>query len=554
MHPQCRPVYLAFALAGGASASFAQGLAPEALRDQLNAEMSAGHQRIGYAATVPALIRLYADPGNPENILLFYTGRSQDKDLGVNEDGRNGWNREHLWPQSHGAGSEPMRSDLHHLKPTDASVNARRGSLDFDDGGAPEGEAPDTFLDGDSFEPRDEVKGDVARALFYMDVRYDGAGGEPDLVLVDRSTGRGSTLGDLCTLLSWHEGDPVDDGERARNDLIAEIQGNRNAFVDRPELAAALYGADCDMPAQPADAPGQVAVSEPPAAPLARLRLATWNIANFWHVPGEHLRPAANGGPGLIRSAADYDAIRAVLADLDADVIALQEIASPDSARALFPAEDWDLVFSRRFDDEIAANPDLLVSDQTRDIYEALVVRRDAATVMATERIELDLLHEDGRPVREGTAALLNAGGFPFWVASVHLKSGCFTDNDLTQRPDCRTLARQIPVLEDWLDGKSAAGQAVAVMGDFNRRLDRGGDVVREDLDDNDPVDLFKVPHMQELVCTAFSATPSVSIDYILANEALWERVTVPDIPKLDVHSGQVSDHCPVFVDLVTAE
>ena len=46
-----------------------------------------------------------------------------------------------------------MRSDLHHLKPTDASVNSRRGNLDFDAGGLPKGEAPDTFLDGDSFEP-----------------------------------------------------------------------------------------------------------------------------------------------------------------------------------------------------------------------------------------------------------------------------------------------------------------------------------------------------------------------------------------------------------------
>ena len=419
-------------------------------------------------------------------------------------------------------------------------------------GGAPEGEAADTFLDGDSFEPRDAVKGDVARALFYMDVRYDGTGGEPDLVLVDRSTGSGTALGDLCTLLAWHSGDPVDDGERARNDAIEQIQGNRNLFVDDPDLAVRLFGSQCgtepgDIGPEEGTQPGEVVAAAP-------LRLATWNIANFWHVEGEHLRPAANGGPGLIRSGADYDAIRGVIEELDADVIGLQEIASPDSAHALFPAAEWDLVFSRRFEDEIAQDPGKLDSDQTRDIYEALVVRRDAATVVGTERIELDILHEDGRPVREGTAALLDANGFRFWAVALHLKSGCFTDNDLTQRSDCRTLARQIPVLEDWIDAKSALGLPVVLLGDFNRRLDRGVDVVREDLDDNDPVDLFKVPHRQDLVCTAFNSAPTTSIDYVIVNEALWDLVRVPDIPKLDVADPQISDHCPVFVDVTLSE
>jgi uncharacterized protein len=234
------------------------------------------------------LEQLYEDPANPDNVLLFYTGHSQDADLTVNEDARDGWNREHLWPQSHGAGSEPMRSDLHHLKPTDASVNAHCGSLDFDAGGEGEGEALDTFFDGDSFEPRDAVKGDVARALFYMDVRYGGAGAEPDLVLVDRRTGSGTALGDLCTLLAWHDGDPVDEGERTRNNLIEEIQGNRNVFVDRPELAAGLYGGACGVVPEPLlddDAP--VVSGDAPDAASATLRLAAWNIANFWHVPGD---------------------------------------------------------------------------------------------------------------------------------------------------------------------------------------------------------------------------------------------------------------------------
>ena len=88
----------------------------------------------------------------------------------------------------------------------------------------------------DSFEPRDAVKGDIARMLFYMDVRYAGADGVPDLALVDEDSDSGPLLGHLCTLLSWHQADPVDDLERRRHGRIAETQGNRNPFIDRPGL------------------------------------------------------------------------------------------------------------------------------------------------------------------------------------------------------------------------------------------------------------------------------------------------------------------------------
>ena len=195
------------------------------LRALLSREMSDGHSRIGYSATYNALAKLHEDPNTVDNVILFYTGRSQRSDKRVNQDAHNGWNREHLWPQSHGSRREPMKSDLHHLKPTDATVNGRRGSLDFDTGGDAEGEAPDTFLDGNSFEPRDEVKGNVARAIFYMDVRYEGRSGEPDLVLVPGQTGSGTTLGKMCVLLKWHNDDPVSDEERARNQKIREISG-----------------------------------------------------------------------------------------------------------------------------------------------------------------------------------------------------------------------------------------------------------------------------------------------------------------------------------------
>jgi hypothetical protein len=109
-----------------------------------------------------------------------------------------------------------------------------------------------------SWEVPDAFKGDVARMLFYMDVRYEGTGGDgtPDLTLVNTKTtdSRRPELGRLCTLLHWHGHDPVSDGERRRNDRVFAWQGNRNPFIDHPEWAAAIWDATT-CPAAPTGTP-----------------------------------------------------------------------------------------------------------------------------------------------------------------------------------------------------------------------------------------------------------------------------------------------------------
>ncbi len=122
------------------------------------------------------------------------------------------------------------------LRPTDMTVNSSRGNKEFDNGGTAQGEAPDTYADSDSWEPRDEVKGDVARMIFYMAVRYEGDNGELDLE-VSGSVNNGSSPlhGKLSTLKEWNEQDPVDDFERERNEIIyLDYQHNRNPFIDNP--------------------------------------------------------------------------------------------------------------------------------------------------------------------------------------------------------------------------------------------------------------------------------------------------------------------------------
>ncbi|UKJ81127.1 endonuclease [Priestia megaterium] len=202
------------------------------------------HTELSYSAVWEALKKTDEDPANANNVILLYTGRSQAKS--TNGGGVDDWNREHVWAKSHGDFGTAMGpgTDLHHLRPTDVSVNSTRGNLDFDNGGTEHSEALGNYFDSDSWEPRDEVKGDVARMLFYMAVRYEGdVSDEPDLELNNTvNNGTAPYHGKLSVLLRWNAQDPVDDRERRRNDIIySDYQHNRNPFIDHPEWVNEIW-------------------------------------------------------------------------------------------------------------------------------------------------------------------------------------------------------------------------------------------------------------------------------------------------------------------------
>ncbi|MGK0250192.1 MAG: serine protease [Oleispira sp.] len=226
------------------------GQSGAALKASLN-QIIKGHTRFSYSQVWDGLGYADEDPANTNNVILLYTGRSEPKTNRAGmSNSQDAWNREHVWAKSHGFpdSSQYAYTDLHHLRPADVSVNSSRGNKDFDVGGSEISEAPGNHTDADSFEPMDEVKGDVARMIFYMDVRYEGNdnSGTPDLSIANGTTNTGAALlGDLCTLLSWHLQDPVSDWERRRNNRIFEWQKNRNPFIDNSGWASDLYGVSC---------------------------------------------------------------------------------------------------------------------------------------------------------------------------------------------------------------------------------------------------------------------------------------------------------------------
>lgn len=205
-----------------------------------------GHTVRSYDDAKTALGILDEDPNNPSNLILIYTGVSVSKTW----DGGSTWNREHMWPSSRNPGGD-VYSDLFSLRPCNPGVNSSRGNNPYGTGSG--------FWDANQGAIH---RGNSARAMFYDDVRYTElslVNGHPD------DSPSAYDMGDLAALLEWHYEDTVDERERRRNHLLYDstdnpqyYQGNRNPFVDHPELVWTIW-AD-----HPNDAKLYVGASPPP--------------------------------------------------------------------------------------------------------------------------------------------------------------------------------------------------------------------------------------------------------------------------------------------------
>jgi endonuclease I len=215
-----------------------------ALHTELHRIISSGVTTLTYDQVWTALKDTDQDPANSNNVIEIYSGRSIAKS--DNGGGVDQWNREHVWAKSHGdfGTVNGPGTDVHHLRPEDVTVNSTRGNLDFDQGGSPVAQCTGCLSDGDSFEPRNAVKGDVARMILYMAVRWDGGDGFADLE-PNNLVGNGTApyIGRLSVLKQWNLQDPPDAFEKRRNQVIFDTwQHNRNPFVDHPEWVTAIYG------------------------------------------------------------------------------------------------------------------------------------------------------------------------------------------------------------------------------------------------------------------------------------------------------------------------
>lgn len=214
-----------------------------------------------------------------------------------------GWNREHMMPQSSFNSAYPMYSDLFFVVPTDARINQLRSNYPYGKAGSTtyytftngskqaSNGTPNATYTGRVYEPIDEFKGDVARALLYFVVRYEGKLGSfnfttnvndptKDQNPLDGTEEKAFENWYITMLLNWHQQDPVSPREIARNNSVYNIQRNRNPFIDHPEWVNMIWNQTPDNIA-PA-APSQLSL-ERNSAYFVNLK---WNTNNESDVLG----------------------------------------------------------------------------------------------------------------------------------------------------------------------------------------------------------------------------------------------------------------------------
>lgn len=241
------------------------------------------------------------------------SGGSSDAVLFYSDEVSSSYNREHVWPKSHGNFYQSgAGSDLQHLRPTNATVNSTRGSLTM--GNVPRTSSFQTcayggktvlWYNSTTVEVNDNIKGDVARILLYVWCCYQ----QPNLYENDphpQSTGGNNTndgqkvIESLDTLLQWMKLDPVDTWEMSRNDQCENVQGNRNVFIDYPEYAWLLFD---QTPPTDYRTPSGIAMGESPAPTASAKPTATATAT---------VKPTATPGDG---STATYTLVESAPSD-----------------------------------------------------------------------------------------------------------------------------------------------------------------------------------------------------------------------------------------------
>ncbi|WP_367172507.1 endonuclease [Winogradskyella sp.] len=199
-----------------------------------------------YADVIDILKEADQNPENSNQVWLVYTEQGRSKlDLQSGSSNAGKWNREHTYPRSRGGfndieedeiadgidvfwttKADSLRhgnSDAHALRAADASENSSRGNQHYGQYVGPSGTLG-------------SFRGDVARSVLYMEIRYNG------LEVVNGFPSTTGQLGDLATLLDWHRNDPPDDFEMNRNNVVYNWQFNRNPFIDQPDLVEYIWG------------------------------------------------------------------------------------------------------------------------------------------------------------------------------------------------------------------------------------------------------------------------------------------------------------------------
>jgi endonuclease/exonuclease/phosphatase family metal-dependent hydrolase len=257
------------------------------------------------------------------------------------------------------------------------------------------------------------------------------------------------------------------------------------------------------------------------AAHLAQLRLASWNL-QFLDVEGR--------GPDR-RTRADYEALARYARELNADVIAVQEVASEAALQLVFAPEVYAYHLAARGG-----------AQRTGFVY-----RKELAARVLPDLDELALAD-----LRAGSDLAVRIGRRELRLLAVHLKAFCVTGSLGKRGKDCRKLSAQLPVLERWIDARAREGAAFAVLGDFNRALADADDALYRELDDAEPAELTLRRASLRTHSECQPGRRRHAIDHVLLGGAATNWLAPEGLRELayradDRAAGRrLSDHCPI--------
>ena len=263
------------------------------------------------------------------------------------------------------------------------------------------------------------------------------------------------------------------------------------------------------------------------------LRIAAWNL--------EHLAEA-NGAGCRPRSDADYAALKEWASDLNADVVAFQEVENLNAARRVFDPGVYDIYMEARTGTP-DSKPPCNGAPQYRLNRQAtgFAVRKD----LSVERHpDVTSLQVDDPNLRSGVdITVIPPGGRPIRLLTVHLKSGCA---GASSGPSCDTLLKQAALLKGWVEDRGKERDRFAILGDFNRRLALADDAVWAKIDGP--------PGPTDLMLASGATTPKCDprynafIDHIaLDPRVVADGVTFEEVTYL---SDRLSDHCAILLEL----
>lgn len=188
------------------------------------------------------------------------------------------------------------------------------------------------------------------------------------------------------------------------------------------------------------------------------LRLATWNIEHLAYPVEQGCRP---------RQKSEITALQQYAESLDADVIALQEVASVAALRQIFPESEWQIILSQRPDSE---SYECRGSGFTSTQQKVAFAVNKSVPVLAVDNVEELGLEMPG--LRYGLVIQVASPNGPMDILNVHMKSGCFVDDYLSSDSEsCQIYARQAPILNKWISQREELGTPYVILGDFNHRM-----------------------------------------------------------------------------------